>query len=208
VNLLLVDDHNMVREGLRAVLERERDLQVVGEAPDGRTALALCATLRPDVVVMDLGMPGLNGAETTRQVTAQFPSTKVVALSMNHDGHAVREMLRAGALAYCVKSSATSELVRAIRAVWRGETFVSPSVSSAVLGGGGFKDPLAKLTPGEREVLRFVAEGYSSKEIAEQLGLAVSTIETRRKQILAKLELKSVAELTKFAIRSGLTSVE
>ena len=214
MNILLVDDHQMMRDGLRAVLERESDLHVSGEAADGRTALELCASLHPDVVVMDIGMPGLNGIEATRQVTAHYPRTRVVALSMNADRRYVHAMFEAGAWAYLVKSSASEELIRAIRAVAHDEKYVSPTVASAVLdtfvGGpkNAQRDPRSELSPREREVLQLLAEGMTSKEIAAKLDLAVSTIETHRKQIMAKLELRSVAELTKFAIRTGITTLE
>lgn len=214
MNILLVDDHQMMRDGLRAVLERESDLHVSGEAADGRAALELCASLHPDVVVMDIGMPGLNGIEATRQVTAQHPRTRVVALSMNADRRYVHAMFEAGAWAYLVKSSASEELIRAIRAVAHDEKYVSPTVASAVLDAfvGGPKaaqrDPRSELSPREREVLQLLAEGMTSKEIAGKLDLAVSTIETHRKQIMAKLDLRSVAELTKFAIRTGITTLE
>ncbi len=214
MNILLVDDHQMMRDGLRAVLERESDLHVSGEAADGRTALELCSTLHPDVVVMDIGMPGLNGIEATRQVTTHHPRTKVVALSMNADRRYVHAMFEAGAWAYLVKSSASEELIRAIRAVAHDEKYVSPTVASAVLDAfvvgpkATQRDPRGELSPREREVLQLLAEGMTSKEIAARLDLAVSTIETHRKQIMAKLELRSVAELTKFAIRTGITTLE
>lgn len=214
MNILLVDDHQMMRDGLRAVLERESDLHVSGEAADGRTALELCATLHPDVVVMDIGMPGLNGIEATRQVTTHHPRTRVVALSMNADRRYVHAMFEAGAWAYLVKSSASEELIRAIRAVSHDEKYVSPTVASAVLDAfvvgpkSTQRDPRSELSPREREVLQLLAEGMTSKEIAAKLDLAVSTIETHRKQIMAKLELRSVAELTKFAIRTGITTLE
>ena len=214
MNILLVDDHQMMRDGLRAVLEKESDLHVSGEAADGRTALELCATLHPDVVVMDIGMPGLNGIEATRQVTTHHPRTRVVALSMNADRRYVHAMFEAGAWAYLVKSSASDELIRAIRAVAHDEKYVSPTVASAVLDTfvtgprAQQHDPRSELSPREREVLQLLAEGMTSKEIAAKLDLAVSTIETHRKQIMAKLELRSVAELTKFAIRTGITTLE
>lgn len=214
MNILLVDDHQMMRDGLRAVLERESDLHVSGEAADGRTALELCSTLHPDVVVMDIGMPGLNGIEATRQVTTHHPRTRVVALSMNADRRYVHAMFEAGAWAYLVKSSASEELIRAIRAVAHDEKYVSPTVASAVLDAfvvgpkATQRDPRSELSPREREVLQLLAEGMTSKEIANKLDLAVSTIETHRKQIMAKLELRSVAELTKFAIRTGITTLE
>jgi DNA-binding NarL/FixJ family response regulator len=214
VNILLVDDHQMMREGLRAVLEQEPDLHVAGEAADGRAALEACDRLQPDVVVMDVGMPGLDGIEATRQLQSRAPRARVVALSMNADRRYVQAMLSAGAWAYLVKSAASDELIRALRAVSHGEKYVSPAVAGAAvdaLGGGSAAvraDPRGQLSPREREVLQLIAEGLTSKEIAMRLRVAVSTIETHRKQIMAKLDLRSVAELTKFAIRAGLTSLE
>lgn len=213
MNILLVDDHQMMRDGLRAVLERETDLHVVGEAADGRAALELFQALQPEVVIMDIGMPGLNGIEATRQLTAQHPRTRVVALSMNADRRYVHAMFEAGAWGYLVKSSASEELIRAIRSVTNDEKYVSPAVASTVLdafvvGPKSQRDPRGELSRREREVLQLLAEGLTSKEIANKLDIAVSTIETHRKQIMAKLELRSVAELTKFAIRTGLTTLE
>jgi DNA-binding NarL/FixJ family response regulator len=214
VNILLVDDHQMMRDGLRAVLEQEPDFHVAGEAADGREALEACESLRPDVVVMDVGMPGLNGIEATRLLRTRSPRSRVVALSMNADRRYVQAMFSAGAWAYLVKSSASDELIRAIRAVAQGEKYVSPTVAGSVLAApvGGpacvQADPRDQLSPREREVLQLIAEGLTSKEVAVRLGVAVSTIETHRKQIMAKLGLRSVAELTKFAIRAGLTSLD
>lgn len=214
MNILLVDDHQMMRDGLRAVLEQEPDFHVAGEAADGRAALEACDHLHPDVVVMDVGMPGLNGIEATRQLQTRAPRSRVVALSMNADRRYVQAMFSAGAWAYLVKSAASDELIRAIRAVSHGEKYVSPTVAGAVVdalvGGPAMvhADPRDQLSPREREVLQLIAEGLTSKEIAVHLGVAVSTIETHRKQIMAKLDLRSVAELTKFAIRAGLTSLE
>ncbi|MEW6431231.1 MAG: response regulator transcription factor [Myxococcota bacterium] len=214
MNILLVDDHQMMRDGLRAVLEQEPDFHVAGEAADGREALEACESLRPDVVVMDVGMPGLNGIEATRLLRTRSPRSRVVALSMNADRRYVQAMFSAGAWAYLVKSSASDELIRAIRAVAQGEKYVSPTVAGSVLAApvGGpacvQADPRDQLSPREREVLQLIAEGLTSKEVAVRLGVAVSTIETHRKQIMAKLGLRSVAELTKFAIRAGLTSLD
>jgi two-component system NarL family response regulator len=213
VRILLADDHEMMRDGLRAVLAREADLQVVAEAGDGRAAVALAGTVHPDVVVMDISMRGLNGIEATRQLHARHPRLKVVALSTNCDSRYVEGMFEAGASAYVVKSAAAEELVRALRAVARGERYLSPEAARVVIDSSflGERSPLAQgveLTPREREVLQLLAEGLASKEIADRLEVAVSTIESHRKQIMARLELRSVAELTKYAIRTGLTSVE
>lgn len=213
MNILLADDHQMMRDGLRAVLEHEPDLHVTGEAADGREALEACERLHPDVVVMDVGMPGLNGIEATRLLASRAPRARVVALSMNADRRYVQAMFAAGAWAYLVKSSAADELLRAIRAVSHDEKYVSPAVAGAVVDAmvspsGVARDPRDQLSPREREVLQLIAEGLTSKEVASRLGVAVSTIETHRKQIMSKLELRSVAELTKFAIRAGLTTLE
>jgi DNA-binding NarL/FixJ family response regulator len=214
INILLVDDHQMMRDGLRACLVHESDFRVAGEASDGRAALAAVDQLHPDVVVMDVSMPGLNGVEATRQLHARAPRSRVVALSMNADRRFVQAMFSAGAWAYLVKSGSSDELVRAIRTVSHGEKYVSPAVAGTVVDAlvdtraGAPADPHDQLSPREREVLQLIAEGLSSKEVAVRLGVAVSTIETHRKQIMSKLEVRSVAGLTKFAIRSGLTSLE
>ena len=214
LNILLVDDHQMMRDGLRAVLAQTTDLKVCGEAADGRSAIEFCETLRPDVVVMDIGMPGLNGIEATQQLVAKFPRTRVMALSMNADPRYVRAMFEAGAWAYLVKSSASVELITALRAVACDQKYVSTAVASDVLDIFVMGPRATKVTQGnelsprEREVLQLLAEGMTSKEMATKLDVAASTIESHRKQIMAKLELRSVAELTKFAIRTGLTTIE
>ena len=214
MNVLLVDDHQMMRDGLRAVLEREADIHVVGEASDGRAALELCATLRPDVVVMDIGMPGLTGIEATRLMAQRHAGARVVGLSMNNDRRYVHAMFEAGAWGFLVKSCASDELIRALRAVASGEKYVSPAVASSVLESflhgsrPPAEDPRDALSPRECEVLQLIAEGLTSKEVAVRLDVAASTVETHRKQIMAKLGLHSVAELTKFAVRSGLTTLE
>jgi len=214
MNILVVDDHQLMRDGLRALLERETDLHVVGEAADGQEALELAPKLRPDLVLMDVSMPGLNGIEATRRLCALMPRARVVGLSMNADRRYVHAMFEAGAWGYLLKSSASDELIRAIRAVARDEKYVSPAIAGivvdALVGGPNAvtSNPLASLSTREREVLQLIAEGMTSKEIATRLGLAASTVETHRKQVSAKLGLHSVAELTKLAIRAGLTSVE
>lgn len=214
MNILLVDDHQLMRQGLRALLEREDDLCVVGEAADGQSALELAPRLRPDLVLMDVSMPGLNGIEATRRLLTLLPRTRVIGLSMNGDRRYVQAMFEAGAWGYLLKNSASEELIRAIRAVARDEKYVGPTIAGvvveALLGGGSAQpvDPLSGLSAREREVLQLIAEGMTSKEAATRLNVAASTIETHRKQISAKLGLHSVAELTKLAIRAGLTSVD
>lgn len=210
VRIVLVEDHQIVREGLRAILEKE-GLQIVGEAADGRQAIELVETMKPDVVVMDVSMPNLNGIDATKKLTLVDPKVKVIGLSMNSDRRYVLEMLGAGAVGYLVKSGAADELVLAVGAVMAGKTYLSPHISGVVVD--ALRHP--NLTIGaktlsirEREVLQLLAEGHTSKDIAHQLSVAVSTIETHRKQIMSKLGLHSIAELTKYAVREGLTSLD
>lgn len=210
VKLLLVDDHKIMRDGLRALLERE-GFTVAGEAGDGREALEVAETLRPDLAIMDISMPGLNGVEATRRLTVKHPDTKVIGLSVNADRRYVTAMFDAGASGYLLKNSAVQELVLAIRTVMGGLTYISPTVGSTIVGrmidltASGTR---RQLSAREREVLQLVAEGKSSKEIASTLGLAVPTVETHRRQLMDKLNLHTVAGLTKYAIREGLTSLD
>jgi two-component system, NarL family, response regulator NreC len=212
VKILLADDHTMMRDGLRAVLEKE-GLLVIAEAATGREAVALALRLRPDVVVMDVSMPELNGIDATKRLVAELPGTKVIALSMHSDRRYVIAMFAAGAMGYLLKNSASEELIQAVRAVARNHKYVSPSVAGVVvdnaIGSAGHVAPSERtLSSREREVLQLIAEGHSSKEIARRLELAVPTIETHRRQIMAKLNIRTVAELTKYAIREGLTSID
>jgi len=212
--VLLVDDHKMMRDGLRVLLEQQSELQVIGEADNGRTALELTASLQPDVVVMDVGLPGLNGVEATRQLTTDHPKVKVVALSMHSDKRYVLEMLNAGAAAYLLKNSASDELLRAITAVRSNGSFLSPVVATTVIeaaqrgGSRSHVEAANALSSREREVLQLIAEGLTSKEIGNRLHLAVRTIDSHRREISRKLDLHTVADLTKFAIREGLTFLE
>jgi DNA-binding NarL/FixJ family response regulator len=213
LKVLLVDDHAIVREGLRSLIVAESDMEVIGQAENGRTALRLVGELGPDVVIMDIAMPDLNGMEATRQVVRAHPEVKVIALSMHADKRFVSGMLEAGAAGYLLKDSAFEELARAVRAVHSGQTYISPAVAGLVvegyLGTGSESGrPAARLSPREREVLQLVAEGVNTKQIAARLGVSVKTIETHRRQVMEKLEVRSVAELTKYAIREGLTSVD
>jgi DNA-binding NarL/FixJ family response regulator len=213
MRILLVDDHTLMREGLRAVLEKRPDMTVVGEAANGREAMELAGTTRPDVVVMDISMPELNGIDATRRILAEHPHIKVVGLSMNSDRRYVVAMFAAGAHGYLLKDAASDELILAVTAVMRGNRYVSPAVASmvvdALLKGEGIPAPSQEkpLSSREREVLQLLAEGNSSKDIAVRLSLAVPTVETHRRQIMEKLNLHTVAELTKYAIREGLTTV-
>jgi DNA-binding NarL/FixJ family response regulator len=213
LRVLLVDDHQLMREGLRRILEATGDIQVVGEADDGRAALEAVAEHHPDVVVMDVGMHGLNGIEATQRLRRSHPALKVVALSAHADKRYVRNMVRAGAAAYVLKESASDDLLRAVRAAVQGEHYLSPRVTGALLESwtASTEEPGSaheRLGTREREVLRLLAEGKSSKAIGQALGLSVKTVETHRRNIGAKLGLHSVAELTKFAVREGLTGLE
>ena len=212
IKILLVDDHAMVRQGLRALLEHESDFEVVGEAGDGRTAVELVDRLKPDVVVMDVMLPELNGADAARQIREAAPRCKVIGLSMYAARRFVAAMLRAGATGYILKEAAFDELVRAIRDVYADRFYLSPAITGVVI-----EDyiqqmehtkltPAPSLTPRQREVLQLIAEGIPTKQIAARLGVSVKTIETLRKQIMDKLGLRSIAQLTKYAVREGLSS--
>jgi DNA-binding NarL/FixJ family response regulator len=204
--ILLADDHEIVRSGFRMLLSAEPDFEVVGESADGLDALEKALTLRPDVVVMDVTMPNLNGIEATRRLTAEAPKVRVLALSMHKDAVYVREILRAGARGYLLKDSKQSDLTAAVRALARGEGFISPAVSDSVLSDyrKHVTDPIDLLSTREREVLQRVAEGQTNKEIASGLNLSVYTVEAHRGRIMEKLNLHSAGELVRFAIRSGL----
>lgn len=210
MRLLLVDDHAILRDGLRAILAPLPEYEIVGEASNGHDAVALAATVRPDVVVMDVSMPDLGGVDATRLLLAATPGIRVIGLSMHSDRRYVSAMFAAGASGFVLKESATKELLLALEAVGRGRTFVSEGLSSALEpnaeSGHGLR--IRKLSSRERQVLQLVAEGRSSKEIATRLTIAVPTVETHRRQIMGKLKIRSVAELTKYAVREGLTSLE
>ena len=206
IRILLADDHAVVRQGFRMILAAQPDMEIVGEAGNGREALALAEELKPDVVVMDVAMPELNGIEATRRLAESVPHTRVVALSMHKDSVYVREILRAGARGYLLKDSVADDLVSAVRAVSAGEGYLSPQVSNAVLGDyrRHVTDPIDLLTSREREVLQMLAEGKTNKEIAGVLNLSVYTVEAHRGRILEKLNLHSITDLVRFAVRSGL----
>lgn len=214
LTLLLADDHKIVRDGLRSLLEKEPGFQVLAEAEDGREAVRLTGELQPDVVIMDIGMPGLNGIEATRQIKARYPQVKVVALSMHADKPYVLRMIKAGASGYLLKNSASKELVLAVKKAADGLVYLSPEIAGVVVESlvtQGDSQPggtAARLTPREREVLQLVAEGLTTAVIAESLGVSSKTVETHRRQIMDKVGLRNVAELTKFAIREGITSLD
>ena len=212
--ILLVDDHKMMRDGLRAILNRRQDFEVVGEAADGRSALNLVAENSPDVVVMDVGMPQMNGIEATRQIRKEAPDARVIALSTHSDKRYVQNMIAAGASGYVLKEAASEDLLRAVDAVSRGEHYLSPQITGVVfdsLRGRPARDATsayALLGTREREVLQLLAEGLTSKEIAARLNLSTKTVETHRRNIGQKLDLHSIASLTKFAVREGLTTLD
>lgn len=213
IRILLADDHKIVREGIRALLEKQPNMEVVAEAEDGRTAVRLARDLSPDVVVMDIGMPALNGIEATRQIVSELPGVKVVALSMHSNRRFVARMLKAGASGYLLKDCAFEELIRAVRAVAAGQLYLSPEITGVVVE--NYVRHLQEidlapsdLTPREREVLQLLAEGKSIKQIASTLHVSVKTVGTHRQHLMQKLDIHSTAELTKYAIRAGLTSLE
>ncbi len=212
--VLIADDHQIVRQGLKTLLEKEHDLKVVGEAEDGRSTVRLARDLSPEMIIMDVAMPDLNGIEATRQIVSELPRVKVIALSMYADRRFVVNMLKAGASAYLLKDCAFEELIRAIRVVLTNKTYLSPGVSDILVNdymtGGPTQETsvFSVLTPREREVLQLMSEGRSTNQIADSLHVSVKTIETHRQQVMHKLKIHSVAELTKYAIREGLTSLE
>jgi len=213
IRVVLADDHTLIRAGLRMVVTSQPDLTVIGEANDGREALAMADKLKPDVVVMDIGMPSLNGIEACRQIHNSLPKTQVVMLSMHSDEGYVLRALKAGARGYLLKDSAEADLANAIRAVVAGKSFFSPAVGKVLLEDymrklerTGAEDSFDLLSPREREVLQLVAEGKSSKEIANLLGLSVYTVETHRANVMQKLNLHNIPELILYAVRKGVIS--
>jgi two-component system, NarL family, response regulator NreC len=206
IRVLLADDHALVRQGFRLILSAQADMEIVGEAGNGREAVELADKLHPDIVVMDVAMPELNGIEATRRLLALSPHTRVVALSMHKDSVYVREILRAGARGYLLKDSPAPDLLSAVRAVSQGEGYLSPGVSSAVLDDyrKHVTDPIDLLSSREREVLQMLAEGKTNKEIAAILNLSVYTVDAHRGRIMEKLNLHSINELVRFAVRNGL----
>lgn len=206
MRVLLADDHAVVRQGFRFILEAQQDIEVVGEAANGREAVERAEELRPDVVVMDVSMPQLNGIEATRRIGECAPRSRVLALSMHKDSVYVREILKAGARGYLLKDASDSDLVNAVRAVARGDGYLSPAVSDAVLTDyrKHVTDPVDLLSSREREVLQMIAEGKTNKDIAGSLNLSVYTVEAHRGRIMEKLNLHSTGELVRFAIRNGL----
>jgi two-component system response regulator NreC len=206
IRILLADDHAVVRQGFKMILSAHSDMEIVGEAGNGREAIQLTEELRPDIVVMDVAMPELNGIEATRRVMEVAPHTRVLALSMHKDSVYVREILRAGARGYLLKDAPAGDLVSAIRALASGEGYLSPAVSNAVLDDyrKHVTNPIDLLSSREREVLQMLSEGKTNKEIAVILNLSVYTVDAHRGRIMEKLNLHSINELVRFAVRNGL----
>ncbi len=212
IRIVLADDHRMLLDALIAVLAHEQDLQVVGAVSDGPATLKLVQEVEPDVLVLDISMPGINGVDVARQLHKSHPGIKVLALSAYLDKRFVQEMLQAGAMGYVTKTAALTDLPRAIRAVAGGQNFLSAEITAAVVSeiapqGTSATPPLSALSPREREVLRLVADGVRTAEIARRLGITKATIEVHRRNVMHKLELRTVAQLTKYAVREGLTTL-
>jgi DNA-binding NarL/FixJ family response regulator len=213
IRVLLADDHTLFRAGIRALLQTLEDIEIVAEAADGREALRLIAAQRPDVVLMDIMMPNLNGLDAAARVGRAFPDTRVVILSMNADEDSVLKALRAGAAGYLVKTADPAELELAIRAVVRGKRFLSSAVSAHVVSAclkrvETERTSLERLTPRQREVLQLIAEGHSTKEIAAKIGITTHTAESYRGELMKALDIHDIATLTRYAIRAGLVSVD
>lgn len=213
--VLIADDHGVVREGLRSLIDAQLDMRVVSEARDGLEAVELAVKHRPEVVVMDIGMPRLNGVEATRRALAEAPGVRILALSMHSERRFVLDALHAGASGYLLKDSIFAELAEAIRTVAGGRTFLSPQIAGVVVDGlrsqtqlTGPKTSRPVLSSRERQALQLIAEGMSAKEIASLLHLSVKTVESHRRQIMEKLEIDSVAQLVRYAIREGITPLD
>lgn len=212
IRVLIVDDHKIMREGLRSLLEKQSEIEVVGEAENAQEALKMAEETTPDLAIIDVVMPGLNGIEATRRILNKVPALKVIALSMYSDKRFVTEMLRAGASGYLLKDCAVEELDGAIRAVMENRTYITPRIVDIIVkdyvskGGKPTSSALSSLTGRQYEVLQLLAEGKTTREIARQMDLSIKTIESHRQQIISKLNIRSVAGLTKYAIREGLVT--
>jgi len=206
IRLILVDDHHLLREVLREKLAKEIDIDIVGEAADGRTALQLTAELKPDIVVLDISLPEMNGVELATHITSKHNTVKVVALSMHADKRFVTEMFKAGASGYVTKTAAATELLSAIRTVAAGKRYLGAEVADALVDGVQ-TDGQSQLGRREREVLGLLAEGLRTQDIADRLHISAGTVEVHRRNIMRKLDLHTVAELTKYAVREGISSL-
>ena len=214
IRILLADDHEIVRYGLRCLIEEQPDMEVVGDAVNGRMAINLTHKLRPDVVVMDISMPDMNGIEATRRIRKEIPETKIIVLSMHHKRQFVIDMLKAGVSGYILKTKVHDDLIRAIKAAVANEVYLSSKITGIVANDyvsklpASEQSPFAVLTPREREVLQLISEGKSTKETALRLYVSIKTIESTRRQIMHKLNIHNVADLTKYAINEGITSLD
>nr|WP_320192827.1 response regulator transcription factor [uncultured Desulfobacter sp.] len=217
INIILADDHHLIREGLRLLLDREKDFSVLAEADDGRAALSAVKKFKPDLVIMDVSMPELNGMEATRKIISEAPGTKVLALSMYSDKRFVEGMFLAGVSGYILKNCIAKELVSAVRLVAKGQVYISPEIAGTIVDGylscvvsendtnRGINRK--SLTDREREILQLISEGQNTKEIAEKLHVSSKTVDAHRRNIMTKIGVQSIAELTKFAIREGITTL-
>lgn len=213
IRILLADDHTILRSGIRSLLEDEPGLSVIGEAEDGRIAVSMACKLKPDVVIMDIAMPLLNGLEATRQIKIQCPGVKVLILSMHDNEEYIRQVLEAGAMGYILKDAAARELISAIKSVYRGEAVLSPAVTRLVIedylrwGGARPQDEIDGLSPREREVLQLIAEGHTNKQIAEILSISIKTVQAHRNSLMQKLDLHDRGELIKYAIQKKIIEI-
>jgi DNA-binding NarL/FixJ family response regulator len=214
IKIIIADDHRIIYDSLNPLLDKQTDIEVVGVADNGRKAVKLTKELEPDLVIMDISMPDLNGIEATRQIITQCPGVKIIALSMNTDKRYVKGMLKAGASGYLTKGCSFEELANAIRLVAAGKKYLSPEISEIVIDeslispSARASSDSSELTMREREVLQLLAEGKKVKEIADALFLSMKTVHVHRKHIMGKLDIHSIAELTKYAIKEGLTTAE
>lgn len=209
IRVLLAEDHTVVRQGLRKILESDPEIEIGGEVGDGRSAVESTKRLRPTVVVIDIGLPGLNGIEATNQIMKSTDGVSVLILSMHSDDVYVRQALKAGAKGYLLKDSEDLDLIKAVKSLARGGSYFSPSVSKVLLDGylsdaGEDEDALSRLTGREREVLQLISEGKTNKEIARILSLSINTVESHRKHVMEKLDLHNTAEIVRFAVRKGI----
>jgi len=209
IHILIADDHGVLRAGLRALLNAEPDLEVIAEASDGNDVLRLANELRPDLVLLDISMPGPGGIEVTRRLKEALPELRVLILTAHEDESMLREAVQAGAAGYIIKRAVESELINAIRAVWRGDLYVHPAMTRALLRETSLfpatpEPSVGSLTPREIEVLRLIAKGYTNGQIAKELNLSVRTVESHRANLMSKLELRSRVELVRYAMEHGL----
>lgn len=213
IKIIIADDHKIMRDGLRNLLKKQIDMEIIGEADNGKKAVEMAREMEPDVIIMDIAMPELNGIEATRQILDDNPTIKIVALSMHSKRQFIIEILKAGASGYLLKDCAFEELAKAVRVVYRNQTYLSPKIADIITEDylsnlSEDNSVFSTLTKREREVLQLLAEGNTTRQIANELNVSVKTIETHRRNMMKKLDTNSVAELTKYAVREGITSLE